>query len=200
MYTGAFHKCRNIPARSSSLCNNNEEQRILPLSHWKSQLLSSWSSVQRKLQQGQTTSPKQSANKVTMDAVHCLVISLALHMNDMSPVISFQLRVSESAITWTNKNEWDEVICRLPLTVAHILNEVHRRIVLGTVPAKLFSWKRIRSMLVNAPNSGRIVELKELLTKLASVRDVKFAIDRGNDLPIEIPKVTNDPNRKVENL
>jgi hypothetical protein len=47
---------------------------------------------------------------------------------------------------------------------------------------------------------GRIVELKELLTKLASVRDVKFAIDRGNDLPIEIPKVTNDPNRKVENL
>jgi hypothetical protein len=37
-------------------------------------------------------------------------------------------------------------------------------------------------MLVNAPNSGRIVELKELLTKLASVRDVEFAIDRGNDL------------------
>ena len=36
------------------------------------------------------------------------------------------------------------------------------------------------SMLVNAPKSGGIVELKELLARLATVREVKFAIDRGN--------------------
>jgi hypothetical protein len=35
-------------------------------------------------------------------------------------------------------------------------------------------------MLVNAPKSGGIVELNELLAKLAILRDVKFAIDRGN--------------------
>jgi hypothetical protein len=36
-------------------------------------------------------------------------------------------------------------------------------------------------MLVNAPKSGGIVELKELLARLVTEREVKFAIDRGND-------------------
>ena len=44
------------------------------------------------------TSPKQSAVKVTIDEVQTLVVSMGLHMNDMSPVISFQLRVSESTM------------------------------------------------------------------------------------------------------
>ncbi len=69
--------------------------QVSPFSYWKSQVSSS---AQQMVQQGQTTSPKQSAYKVTMDEVHGLVVSMELHMKDMSPVILFKLRVSESAI------------------------------------------------------------------------------------------------------
>ena len=54
-------------------------------------------------------------------------------------------------------------------------------------------------IFVNAPSSGGIVELKELLARLATVREVKFAIDRGND-PVRLLLKTDRPSKRDNRL
>ena len=63
------------------------------------------SSSQQLRQQGQMTSPKQSENKAT-EGIKVTVVSMGLHMKDMSPVISFRERLSAPAsIKRTNKDK-----------------------------------------------------------------------------------------------